>query len=129
MTYQEVLVQEINSLPPALLTEVLKFVLLLKNKPNAPVEAKDIDLQFQQELRELSQAYRARLAKEGKLEQTAEEVMADLKQTREEIAAAEYEPPVPSAKAWSAFRALGKNAKPGKLPNAGVEHDRYLYGR
>lgn len=129
MTYQETLTQEIKTLPPALLSEVLNFVLLLKNKTHAPAEAKDLDLQFQQELRVLSQAYRARLAKEGKLEQTAEEVMADLKQTREEIAAAEYEPPVPSAKAWSAFRALGKNAKPGKLPNASVEHDRYLYRR
>lgn len=93
MTYQETLVQEINSLPPALLMEVLDFVLLLKIKARTPEEQfleKARDLQFQQELRALSQAYRARLAKEGKLEQTAEEVMAGLKQTREEIAANEY---------------------------------------
>ena len=56
MTYQETLRQEINTLPPALLSEVLKFVLLLKNKTFTPAEATDIDLQFQQELRELSQA-------------------------------------------------------------------------
>jgi hypothetical protein len=48
------------------------------------------EVQFQQELQALSQAYRARLSKEGKLEQPAEEVMAALKQTREEIAAHEY---------------------------------------
>jgi len=41
-------------------------------------------------LQALSQAYRARLSEEGKLEQNAEEVMAALKQTREEIAANEY---------------------------------------
>lgn len=132
MTYQEALTQEINSLPPALLTEVFDFVLFLKIKAQSPDEQfseKVRELQFQQELKALSQAYRARLAKEGKLDQTPDEVMADLKQTREKIAAAEYESPAPSVKAWSAFRALGKNAKHGKLPNAAVEHDRYLYGK
>jgi len=34
-----------------------------------------------------------------------------------------------SEKAWNVFRALGRNARIGKLPNAGVEHDRYLYGK
>ena len=48
------------------------------------------DMQFQQELQALSLAYRARLLKEGKLDQSAEEVMAELKQKREEIAAREY---------------------------------------
>ncbi len=38
------------------------------------------------------------------------------------------EPRDSSTKARSAFRALGKNAKAGKLLNAAVEHDRYLYG-
>ena len=47
-------------------------------------------LQFQQELQALSQSYQARWAKEGRLKQTAEEVIAALKQTREEIAANEY---------------------------------------
>lgn len=93
MTYQEVLTQEINSLPPAFLPEVLDFVLFLKIKARTPDEQlseKSKELQFQQELQTLSQAYRARLAKEGKLQQNAEEVMAALKQTREEIAANEF---------------------------------------
>jgi len=80
-------------LPPALLSEVLDFVLFLKIKARTPdhqLSDKIRDLQFQQELQALSQAYRARLSKEGKLEQNAEEVMAALKQTREEIADHEY---------------------------------------
>jgi hypothetical protein len=95
MTYQEVLTQEINSLPPAFLPEVLDFVLFLKIKARTPDDhfsEKMRELQFQQELQALSQAYRSRLAKEGKLQQNAEEVMAALKQTREEIAANEYRP-------------------------------------
>ena len=38
-------------------------------------------------------------------------------------------PPISSTTAWSAFRSLGKDAKVGKLQNAAVEHDRYLYGK
>jgi hypothetical protein len=93
MTYQEALTQEINSLPPALLPEVLDFVLFLKIKARTPdnqLSDKMKELQFQQELQALSQAYRSRLSKEGKLQQNADEVMAALKQTREEIAANEY---------------------------------------
>lgn len=44
-------------------------------------------------------------------------------------APAKSETPISSAIAWSVFRALGKNAKAGKLKNASVEHDRYLYGK
>jgi hypothetical protein len=92
MTYQEALAQEINSLPPALLPEVLDFVLFLKIKARSfgtgdHLLDKIRESQFQQELQALSQAYRSRLSKEGKLNQNAEEVMAMLKQTREEIAA------------------------------------------
>lgn len=93
MTYQEALSQEINSLPPALLSEVLDFVLFLKIKARTPeshLSDKIRNLHFQQELQALSQAYRERLAQEGKLEQNADEVMAELKQKREEIAAREY---------------------------------------
>ena len=93
MTYQEALTQEIKSLPSALLSEVLDFVLFLKIKARIPdnhFSDKIRDLQFQQELQALSQAYRARLSKEGKLGQNADEVMEALKQTREEIAANEY---------------------------------------
>lgn len=93
MSHQETLVQEINSLPPVFVTEVLAFVRYLKSNVHTAekqLSDKDRESQFRQELQALSQAYRARLAKEGKLEQTAEEVMAALKQTREEIAANEY---------------------------------------
>lgn len=34
-----------------------------------------------------------------------------------------------SAKGWEVFRSLGRDAQPGQLPNAAVEHDRYLYGK
>ena len=93
MTYQEALTQEINSLPPALLPEVLDFILFLKIKARTPddhLADKIREMQFQQELQALSQAYRVRLSKEGKLEQNSEEVMTTLKRTRDEIAADEY---------------------------------------
>jgi hypothetical protein len=48
------------------------------------------ELNFQRGLAALSQKYRERLAREGKLEQTADEVMAELKRIREKIAASEY---------------------------------------
>jgi hypothetical protein len=57
MTYQEALTQEINSLPPALLPEVLDFVLFLKIKTRTPdnhLSEKIRELQFQQELQALS---------------------------------------------------------------------------
>jgi len=41
-------------------------------------------------LEALSQKYRERLAKEGKLDQRADEVMAELKQIREEVATHDY---------------------------------------
>jgi len=44
-------------------------------------------------------------------------------------APAKITPSISSAMAWSIFRSLGKNAKVGKLQNAAVEHDRYLYGK
>lgn len=48
------------------------------------------ELNFRRGLEALSQKYRERLAKEGKLDQKVEEVMAELKQIREEIAAHDY---------------------------------------
>jgi hypothetical protein len=47
-------------------------------------------LNFQRGLAELSRKYRACLAAEGKLDQTADAVMAELKQLREDIAAHDY---------------------------------------
>lgn len=34
-----------------------------------------------------------------------------------------------SPKGWEVFRSLGSDAQPGRLPNAAVKHDRYLYGK
>ena len=34
-----------------------------------------------------------------------------------------------SVKGWNVFRSLGNDAQPGRLPNAAVEHDSYLYDR
>lgn len=48
------------------------------------------ELNFQRGLKELSRTYRARLAAEGKLDQTADAVMAELKRLREDIAAHDY---------------------------------------
>lgn len=47
------------------------------------------------------------------------------------IVAAPTEPKSKSSseKGWKVFRSLGKNASVGKLKNAGVEHDKYLYGK
>ena len=31
--------------------------------------------------------------------------------------------------AWEAFRRMGQDAGPGRLPDAAAQHDRYLYGK
>jgi hypothetical protein len=49
------------------------------------------NLNFQRGLEALSQKYRERLAAAGKLNQKADEVMAELEQIREGIAASEYQ--------------------------------------
>ena len=49
------------------------------------------NLNFQRGLEVLSQKYRERLAVAGKLNQKADEAMADLEQIREKIAANEYQ--------------------------------------
>lgn len=35
----------------------------------------------------------------------------------------------PAEDGWEVFESLGDDAVPGKLPNASVEHDSYLYGK
>jgi len=35
----------------------------------------------------------------------------------------------PSQEGWNVFRSLGCDAQPGRLSNAAIEHDRYLYGK
>ena len=48
------------------------------------------DLLFRRGLRDLSEQYRERLRREGELESSFEEVMAQLRETREEIASRDY---------------------------------------
>ena len=48
------------------------------------------ELNFQHGLEKLSQKYRERLVAKGKANQNADEVMAELKQIRDEIASGEY---------------------------------------
>ena len=48
------------------------------------------ELNFQRGLEALSQKYRERLVREGKLDQKADEVMAELGCIREEVAAHDY---------------------------------------
>jgi hypothetical protein len=49
-----------------------------------------VELNFQRGLEALSQRYRKRLAQEGRLDQSATEVLAELAKLREEIAAHDY---------------------------------------
>ena len=48
------------------------------------------ELTFQRGLKTLARQYRDRLAQEGKLDQKADEVMAELERIREEVAAHDY---------------------------------------
>jgi hypothetical protein len=34
-----------------------------------------------------------------------------------------------STAGWDVYRALGNDAPAGRLPNAAIDHDRYLYGK
>jgi len=49
------------------------------------------ELNFRRGLKALSDKYRARLAREDKLEQKADEVLAELRRIREDIAASDYQ--------------------------------------
>lgn len=48
------------------------------------------ELSFRHGLVELSESYRKRLAQQGELDRAAEDILAKLRQIREEIAAREY---------------------------------------
>jgi hypothetical protein len=48
------------------------------------------ELNFQRGIEDLSQKYRTRLAAEGRLDETADAVMAELKRLREDVAAYDY---------------------------------------
>jgi regulator of sigma D len=49
------------------------------------------ELNFQRGLKALSDRYQARLAREDKLEQRADEVLAELRRIREDIAASDHQ--------------------------------------
>jgi hypothetical protein len=49
------------------------------------------ELNFQRGLKALSDKYRARLVREGKLDQKADEALAELRLIREDIAAIDYQ--------------------------------------
>jgi hypothetical protein len=49
------------------------------------------ELNFQRELKALSDKYRARLAREGELDQKADEILAGLRRIREDITASDYQ--------------------------------------
>ena len=48
------------------------------------------ELSFRHGLVKLSESYRKRLAQQGEIDRTAEDILAKLRQIREEIAAREY---------------------------------------
>jgi hypothetical protein len=37
--------------------------------------------------------------------------------------------PSDEKRGWEIFRQMGRNAESGTLPNASVDHDKYLYGK
>ncbi len=49
------------------------------------------ELNLQKGLKALSDKYRARLAQEGKLDQKADDILAELRRIREDIAASDYQ--------------------------------------
>lgn len=49
------------------------------------------ELSLQKGLKALSDKYRARLAQEGKLDQKADDILAELRRIREDIAASDYQ--------------------------------------
>lgn len=44
-------------------------------------------------------------------------------------AASKPDEPRTSEAAWDVFRSLGRDARPGKLVDPSIEHDRYFYGK
>ena len=45
------------------------------------------------------------------------------------VAAREEEMAPGTEKGWQIFRSLGQHASEGRLPDASVDHDRYLYSK
>jgi len=72
------------------INELAERIVALEPIEQEALIEKVAELNFQRGLDFLSQKYRKRLAQEGKLDQSAAEVLAELAKLREEIAAHDY---------------------------------------
>lgn len=79
--------EDIMALP---IDELAEEIATLDPTEQETLWEKVAELNFQRGLKDLSQKYRERLAAAGRLDETAEAVMAELKQLREDIAAHDY---------------------------------------
>lgn len=68
----------------------IEIVALDEAKQRALLE-RVIELNFRRGLSALSERYRERLRRQGELDHSVEKVLAELKRTREEIAARDYQ--------------------------------------
>lgn len=72
------------------ISELAKRIVALEPTEQEALIERVVELNFQRGLEALSQRYRKRLAQEGRLDQSATEVPAELAKLREEIAAHDY---------------------------------------
>ncbi|MCI0438528.1 MAG: hypothetical protein L0177_05295 [Chloroflexi bacterium] len=72
------------------ITELAETIESLDPEQQAELLKKVAELNFQRGLEALSRRYRERLAIEGALEQSAEEILSSLKEIREHIASNDY---------------------------------------
>ena len=71
--------------------ELAESIAALAEQEQEELIEKVAELNFQRGLTALSQKYRDRLAREGKLQQPAAEILAELAKLREDIAAHDYQ--------------------------------------
>ena len=72
--------------------ELAEHIATLDQASQTALLEKVAELNFQRGFVYLSRKYRERLAREGRLSQTVDEVMAQLEQIREEVAAHDAQP-------------------------------------
>jgi len=75
---------------PLTIDKLAEEIVTLDPSEQEALLEKVAELNFQRGLEALSQKYRKRLAEERKLYQSTDDVMAELKQIREEIATNDY---------------------------------------
>lgn len=71
--------------------QLAERIATLAPEQQAALFEKVAELTFQRGLESLAQQYRERLAREGQLDQDAEQVMTALERIREEVAARDYD--------------------------------------